>query len=98
MIGDAFDPITAALVIGGLVVALVITLRRYKRGGLPKYAPATFMQKVACGIILAAMLAVSAIEFAAWEPFGGYTKYVVAAVWLASMLYVLRLLAILKRA
>ena len=84
MIGNAFDPITAVLVIGGLVVALIITIRGHKRGDLPKYAPASFNQKVTCGVILVAMLAVSAIEFAGWVPFGGYTKFVVGAVWLAS--------------
>jgi hypothetical protein len=98
MIGNSFDPITAALIIGALVVALVVTLRRYKRGELPKYVPATFKQKGACGLIVAAMLALFAIGFAAWEPFGGYTKFVAGAVWLASMLYVVRLLAILERA
>jgi hypothetical protein len=98
MIGNEFDPITAAIVTGALVVALVITVRRSKRGELPKYVPATFKQKVACGLIVAAMLALFAIGFVAWEPFGGFTKFVAGAVWLASMLYVVRLLAILERA
>jgi len=95
MFGSEVDPITLALVVGGLVVAAVITVRRIKRGDLP--ASPTPGQRVASGVVLVAILAASAIDFAGWNPFGGYTKLVMGAVWLVSMLFVLRLLAVLER-
>ena len=91
-----FDPLTVALVVIGLVIAAVITVRRV-RAGHATYAPATTQQRMVCGVLLAGMLAAWAVELAGWDPFGGYTKLVLGTFWLVAVLYVIRLLAMLER-
>ena len=96
MTDSAFDPVTLVLVAFGLVAAAAIYFRNVKREGRPQYSPATARQRVTSAVFLAAMLAAWAIYIAGWDLFGGYEKQVAGLVQLACMLYVIRLIAILK--
>jgi hypothetical protein len=92
------DGTTWALAAVGLVIAAVIFVRRLREGVPPRYAPATPRQKAICAVLLVGMLAAWAIFLVGWRVFGGYEKQVAIVVQLISLLYFVRLTAILERA
>ena len=62
-----------------------------------QYAPANARQKRVSAALLVAMMIVWTIYFADWRIFGGYEWQVALVVQLVSLLYVVRLLAVLQR-
>lgn len=89
----SFDPITAFLVLLGLVVAVAITVRRNKRDGPPKWdpRPPNVRERIIAGIWLFAFLAALANYYAGWRLFGGYDNWVVLGLFLGGLFLIQRL-------
>ena len=93
MTGPSFDPITAALVVVGVVIAAAITVRRIKRDGPAKWdpRPPNVRERIIVGIWLLAFIAAVANYYAGWRLFGGYDNWVVLGLFLGGLFLIERL-------
>lgn len=71
---------------------------RRKKYGPPKLAPASPSQRIICALLLVAMGGAWAVYYADWPLFGGHEKQVAVLVQLTTVIYLLRLSAVLRTA
>lgn len=87
MIFASFDPLTALLVVLGLVVAVAVTVRRRKPDGPAKWdpRPPNVRERIIAGVWLVAFVAALANYYAGWRLLGGYDKWAVLALFLGAV-------------